>query len=600
MAIPKYIIEEIKHSVRLSEVLGGYMQLRRAGKEYHALCPFHNEKTPSFTISDEKGFYHCFGCGEHGDAISFLMKHDHMSYVEAINKLAADVGIEVPEERPEDIAKANRYEQLTHIMELAAQWYSNQLSAESGWKAREYIQKRGLTPQTVSRFRLGFAPADREGLKTYLKYHNITEKDMLDVGLLSARDGSAPIDKFRDRLMFPILSSSGKVIAFGGRLISEDPNIKAPKYLNSPETELFHKRSQFYVAPSQKGGVFNKARESGQLFVVEGYMDVIACVQAGIEEVVATLGTAFTEHHLQLLWRAVDEPIICLDGDSAGSRAMLRAAELTTPLLTPGKSIRFMLMPKGDDPDTLLKAQGIKGFMNIARQALPLHEALFNAYQKNIDLANPMKKAGLEKTLNELAEQIKDQTARSHMQRYLKNMLWQRQGQQKKAKDGVVKPSMKAIKPVSNPLDKLYQVVLKLILTEPQLLNYSLAEELLTKIHSHDETLTDLATSIQNYMEEEPELPLGDYLEQAGLTPAKNSLLQDRSIIIPKLLPEQAAECQQAFSRWLQQLDQLNIENEYQELTKTMHSGEVTEDMLERLMLLQKEIQSRKTVAWAE
>ena len=622
MAIPKYIIEEIKHSVRVSEVLGQYISIKRAGKEFHALCPFHKEKTPSFTINDDKGFYHCFGCGAHGDAISFLMNHDQMNYVEAIKHLADQVGIEVPEEKPEDIEKQSYTETLHEVMNEAMSWYQQQLHAEIGWAAREYITSRGLKPEIVERFKLGFAPKDRTGLKQHLAAKGYSEKQMFDVGLLTKPDDGASYDKFRSRLMFPIINNSGKCIAFGGRLISDDPNSRAPKYLNSPETELFHKRRQFYTVPSwgtqaRPGGrashehaehrpmassgelaggktnVFTKARNTGRLLVVEGYMDVIACVQAGFEEVVATLGTAFTEEHATLLWRAVDEPVLCLDGDNAGSRAMLRAAELAMPLLTAGKNLRFMMMPAGDDPDTMLAREGKAAFDRLVTQAIPLHDAMFNAYAAGVDMTDPIKRAGLEKQLEQVAGQISDPSVKQHMRRYFKDKMWQ--GRRKESKKAApAKPAMAA---ANNPLEKLNQAILKLLMAYPQLVEYAVAEELLTRMHSEDERLEDLKSVLQQYAHEEQHSPetLSQLVEAAQLVEVAGKLARDRSMIIPSLDLHDKQACQNTLKQWLGQLDRMNIENEYQQLTKTVHSGEASQEALDRMMALQQEIQAKKS-----
>ena len=589
MAIPKHIIDEVKHSQRISEVLGKYISLKRHGKEYQALCPFHKEKTPSFTVSDEKGFYHCFGCGAHGDAVSFLMQHQQMSYTDAVRQLADQAGIFIPEEKPEDIEKQNYTDSLYDVMAAASRWFSQRLQAEEGWAAREYINKRGLDSQTVTRFMLGFAPSERSGLKTHLHDLGYSEQQMLDVGLLTKPDNGSSYDKFRSRLMFPIVNASGKVIAFGGRLISDDLDSRAPKYLNSPETVLFHKRTQFYTVP-------DTSKHKTRLIVVEGYMDVIACVQAGIEEVVATLGTAFTEDHAKQLWRAVDEPVLCLDGDNAGSRAMLRAAELAIPLLQAGKSLRFMLMPQGDDPDTLLKRQGKAAFEQLVNKAMPLHEAIFNAYSTGIDMRDPMKRAGLEKQLAQLAGQVTEPTLRQHLQRYFKDAMWQA-GRAAPHQKHAAKPRPAAVTIQSDPLDKLNRLVLKLLISHPLLLEIPLAEELLMRIDSHASKLDDLKSALQHYMHEETSESLVDYVRMKDSAEIFEQLLADTSLIIPTIVPEDSAQCEQMLRQWFDQLDRMNVEKEYQELTKSIHNHEASDEMLERMLLLQQEIQMRKTSA---
>lgn len=604
MAIPKHIVEDVKHATRMSELLGKFLSLKRAGKEFHALCPFHQEKTPSFTVNDEKGFYHCFGCGAHGDGIGFLMQHEHMAYVEAVRHLADLAGIFIPEESPENIAQQAHVDSLYEVMERAASWFSQRLQSEDGWQAREYIQRRGLSQDITDRFMLGYAPPDRTALKSHLQKLGISERQMLAVGLLTKPDSGDAYDKFRSRLMFPIFNAAGHVIAFGGRLISDDPESRAPKYLNSPETELFKKRSQVYASPSivnergqRTGGALAAARNTGRLLVVEGYMDVIACVQAGIEAVVATLGTAFTEEHVQRLWRAVDEPILCLDGDSAGSRAMIRAAELALPLLVPGKSLRFMRMPEGEDPDTLLKRSGKAALDKLADQALPLHEVIVNAHASKVDMRDPVKRAKLEQDLEKLASEISDPTTRQHIRQYFKEAMWQK-GRPAKRGGKAVAPQIRSMSLPDDPMEKLNLITLKLFLLHPQLLEYAIAEELLMKVSSHNEALEEIKAALQFFHSEHEAagLSLAEHMQAEGLEDLLQQILQNKNLVVPRIDLQDPNSSQQMLAQWLIQLDTCNLENEYQRLAKTIHNQNSDDAMLERMMALQQEIRQRKAM----
>jgi DNA primase len=418
MAFPPRFLDEIRSRLSIAEVVGRKVRLIRKGREHSGLCPFHNEKTPSFTVSDEKGFYHCFGCGAHGDVIGFAMRANSLSFPEAVERLAAEAGLEVPKATPEERERAVREAGLHDVMEAACAYFERMLRAPEGRAALDYLRQRGLTEETIARFRLGFAPDGRTALKLALLGNGITKELMIEAGLLIQPDeGREPYDRFRGRVMFPISDKRGRVIAFGGRVMGEGE----PKYLNSPETPLFHKgRVLFALAQAREA-----ARQAGTLLVCEGYMDVIALHQAGLGYAVAPLGTALTEEQMAELWRLVPEPVLCFDGDNAGRRAAGRALERALPNLKPGLSLRFAELPQGEDPDSLVKSRGTAAMEAVIAQARPLIDMLWELEAAGQKLETPEQRAALEKRLLDQAGRIQDDTVKGHYRPALKDRIWQ-------------------------------------------------------------------------------------------------------------------------------------------------------------------------------
>ena len=419
MKYPQSFIEEIRNRVRVSEVVGRAIPLRRAGREFHALCPFHKEKSPSFTVNDEKGFFHCFGCGAHGDVIGFTMDYEHLGYREAVERLAGVAGLSVPRETKSEVEREQKANSLQQVMEIAASWFEEQLeNTGEGEIARHYLASRSLTPETRTRFRLGYAPADRDALGRMMKLRGITEAQLIEAGLLIKVEDRTPYSRFRRRLMFPIRDRKSRVIAFGGRVLPGEPNADAPKYLNSPETPLFHKGRQLFNLDLARRAAF----EAGSLILAEGYMDVIALAQAGITHAVAPLGTAITPEQLQLCWQLVDNPTLCLDGDSAGQRAMARAMDLALPLLVPGKSLQIALLPKGSDPDSLIRESGKAAFDEIIAQAQPLAHLLWRQVMEQ-GATTPEARAAQEQVLMRKVETVKHASVQHYYKQYIREKL---------------------------------------------------------------------------------------------------------------------------------------------------------------------------------
>ncbi len=406
MAFPPEFVEELRNRITLSEVIGRKVALKRKGREYAGLCPFHNEKTPSFWVNDQKAFFHCFGCGAHGDAIGFTMRIEGLAFPDAVEKLAQDVGLAVPVATPQERERAQAAATLHTVASLAARWFEQQLRMPGGRAGLDYLHGRGLSDDTIERFQLGFAPDNREALQATLKRDNVTEQQMVDCGLVIRPDegGRAPYDRFRGRVMFPIHDRRGRVIAFGGRVIGPGE----PKYLNSPETPLFHKGDNLYCLHLAR----EAAAKDRPIIVAEGYMDVIALHVAGFDGAVAPLGTALTEGQLALLWRMADEPYLCFDGDNAGKRAAQRAAERALPLLTPGKSLRFVGLPPGEDPDSLIRKGGRAAFEAALKDARPLVDIVWEIETLGQRDDTPERRAAIRAALRQRAATIADPVVR--------------------------------------------------------------------------------------------------------------------------------------------------------------------------------------------
>lgn len=417
MSFPKSFLEELKNRIRVSEVVGRKVKLTRRGREFVGLSPFNNEKTPSFTVNDDKQFYHCFSTGEHGDAIKFLEKTENLSFLEAVERLAAEAGMEMPQRDPRDAQREEKKTGLLDVMAAAQAYFRESLKRGKGAEAHAYLMRRGLSDATLDHYGIGFAPDSRSGLKDYLNGLGIKIPQMIEAGLLiGGEDIREPYDRFRNRVMFPIEDARGRVIAFGGRAL--DPNAKA-KYMNSPETPLFHKGRVLYnLARARK-----PAYDRGTVIAVEGYMDVVALGQAGITNGVAPLGTALTEDQIGLLWRMAPEPILCFDGDKAGLRAAYRAVERVLPLLRPGHSLRFALLPEGQDPDDLVRDRGPDAMEAVLDAAKPLVDMVWDKEVSSGTWDTPERKAQLQTNVGAALNEIQDPTVKGFYRDALKAKL---------------------------------------------------------------------------------------------------------------------------------------------------------------------------------
>ena len=390
MTLSPQWLDELRARTVLSAVVSPTVKLIRAGREWKACCPFHNEKTPSFTINDDKGFYHCFGCGAHGDAIRFLTDQRGMPFMDAVKELAAKAGMDVPAPDPRAKERADRAATLTDVMAEVAKYYAEQLNALSGTEARDYLKRRGIEGATIQRFGLGFAPDGRTTLKRSLEM--LGEEKLIETGMLiKPEEGGDSYDRFRGRLMFPIRDPRGRVIGFGGRILGAGE----PKYLNSPDTPLFDKGRTLYNIDQASPA----SRAAKRLIVVEGYMDVIALDRAGISEVVAPNGTAVTEAQLERMWRLDPSPILCFDGDSAGKKAAVRAALRALPHIMPERTLRFVELPAGQDPDDVIRTGGRDAFEALLEKPEPLDARLWRHEVEAEPLTTPEAWAGLKQRL---------------------------------------------------------------------------------------------------------------------------------------------------------------------------------------------------------
>lgn len=421
MADLQKFCDELRAKVSIVDVVGAKVKLVRKGREYQACCPFHNEKTPSFTVNEAKGFYHCFGCGAHGDIIKFEMDANNLSFMEAIEKLAAKAGLQVPRDsyiKPEDVEKRNS---LYDIMELACKFFEKSLKMPEGVAAMEYLARRGFGEDIINKFHLGYAPGNN-GLKTYLADKGVSEKEMNELGLLTIPEDKTrrPHDFFRDRVMIPIFDKRGRVIAFGGRIMGDGQ----PKYLNSPETPIFNKRRILYNMNNAKDAGFQEKK----LIICEGYMDVIGMDKYGIHYAVAPLGTALTEDQIQEAWRVVNEPICCFDGDNAGKRAAVRSVDRVLPILKAGYSLKYVFLTGAKDPDEFLKAFGRDEFLNVISQNVSLSDLLWRKNIEDVDASTPEQKALIEKNIKEEVAKIADDTVRNYYIQAMQDKIYNELG----------------------------------------------------------------------------------------------------------------------------------------------------------------------------
>ncbi|ASK87807.1 DNA primase [Sphingorhabdus sp. SMR4y] len=419
MALSPQWLDELRARITLSSLIGRTVKIQKAGREYKACCPFHNEKTPSFTINDEKGFYHCFGCGAHGDAISWMTEQRGLGFMDAVKDLAAEAQMEVPAPDPRAAQRQEVRATLHNVMAAAQDWFVERFNSAEGAAARDYLKNRGISEKTIREFGFGFAPNSRGQLKDALSQHGVDQ--LIEAGLLIKVDDREPYDRFRGRLMIPIRDPRGRVIAFGGRILGDGE----PKYLNSPDTPLFDKGRTLYNLDKASPA----SRQTGRILVVEGYMDAIALAQAGFAEVVAPLGTALTEHQIERIWKMVEKPIICFDGDAAGQKASIRAALRALPLLRPAHSLQFATLPFGQDPDDFVKNKGKAAFEEILSKCETLDSRIWrNELARIGPEPGPDARAELLSRLQNTAKSIADVQIGKEYDRTFRDAFYERFG----------------------------------------------------------------------------------------------------------------------------------------------------------------------------
>lgn len=411
MAFPQNFLDEIKTRISVSDVVGRKVKLQRRGREFVGLSPFKQEKSPSFTINDDKQFYHCFSTGKHGSIFDFLMETEGLSFPEAVERLASEAGLAMPERDPQAAQRAQKQAGLYDVTEAAALWFQAQLKTGAAAEARAYLERRGVTGDMIDRFRIGFAPASRTALLEALTARDIGVDKIVESGMAIQPDdrsynNGAPYDRFRDRIMFPIADARGRVIAFGGRAMSADAKAK---YLNSPETPLFHKSNVLYNFAQAR----QPAHEQDSVLIAEGYMDVVGMARAGIYNAVAGLGTAITEEQINLAWRMAPEPILCLDGDQAGLRAAYRVIDRALPMLKPGYSLRFAILPPGKDPDDVVREGGAEALQAVLGKAMSLIDLMWEREIEAAPWDTPERAAALKKRLRDAVSQVRDTDVRN-------------------------------------------------------------------------------------------------------------------------------------------------------------------------------------------
>jgi DNA primase len=419
MRFPPSFLDEIKARLPVSEVVRRRVKLVRAGREWKGLSPFNAEKTPSFFVNDQKMAWFDHSAGKNGNIFDFVMETEGLSFLEAVKRLARDAGVALPRVSPEAEAEEKARASLREVLARAASYFSERLASGEGGAARAYLASRGIDAELQGRFGLGYALPEKYALRDHLAGTGVPVPTMIEAGLLiHGEDIAVPYDRFRDRIMFPIRDSAGQVIAFGGRALAKD----APaKYLNSPETALFHKGAILYNHHNARKAV----QSSGQLIVVEGYVDVIAMTSAGFDATVAPLGTALTPDQCELLWKMAEEPILCFDGDRAGRNAAYRAIDMALPLIGPGRSLGFALLPEGEDPDDLVRSGGRKAISHLLAHALPLAGVIWKRETENKSFATPERRAGLERRFGEIAHEIRDEALRRQYQKDFNERLFQ-------------------------------------------------------------------------------------------------------------------------------------------------------------------------------
>ncbi len=509
MSIPPRFVEDLRDRLTLSEIVQRKVKLARSGREFKGCCPFHHEKTPSFYVNDEKQFYHCFGCGAHGDAVGFVMQSDNLSFIEAVESLAAQAGMQVPKQSPEAIERAKTEKSLHSLLEDACKWFEDRLREGKNREVLEYLTKRGLSEETISGFRLGYAPADDQGLRKFLKEKGYTDAQMIESSVLRpSQTGREPYGFFRDRVMFPVADMRGRIVAFSGRVLPEhirplkDPTKKPPKYINSTDTPLFHKGRMLYAQQHARS-----AANDHTLLVVEGQMDVIACHQAGLKGAVAPLGTALTEDQISVLWKMIPherkEPVLCFDGDNAGYRAAVRAADRILPLLKSNQSVKFAFLPEGEDPDTFISSRGLSSFEDKLAKSLTLLDFLWTHHTAGKDFSSPEMRAGLTALLDGLAAKIQDSSVQYHYKQAFREKtrsLFFDTGSFKN-KNSFQKKSLApsiTLPPIRKKQDFVPQIVLTAILNHPFL--YAHFAEQLIQLPIDEPDLSRLFSALLDYL----------------------------------------------------------------------------------------------------
>ncbi len=559
MSIPPRFLDELRARVTLSDVIGKRVRLTRNGREFKGCCPFHNEKTPSFYVNDDKQFFHCFGCGAHGSVIDFVMRHDNQSFPEAVETIAGMVGMQVPKSAPEDVEKAKKEKSLYTMLEDAAKWMEDQLRNPANKVPYQYICERGVADETLRAFRVGYAPSDMQSLRKHLSLKGYTDAQMVEGGLLKMSDkGKDPYAFFRERVMFPVPDRRGRIVAFGGRVLPEhlrEPSrgdFTPPKYINSSDTPLFHKGKMLYGEPHAR----QAASEGQPILVVEGYLDVIACWMNGYKGAVAPLGTALTEDQILVLWKMIPDdvkiPVLCFDGDNAGRRAASRACERLIPLIKPNHSAKIAFLPEGEDPDSLMKAKGREAFQAVLDNAMNLVDFYFFDETEGKVFETPELRAGLSARLEEIAARIQDRTLQHYYREAFREKMRkmtapkgevapQRQAWQPRPNNGYnnrprfgqpapVMPVVPLKKPTTTRADMYHEALLACVINNPSV--FAAVEDDFSCLHLSEPRMDALRQAATSYLSHHYDGVDADavqtHLREVGFVGELGALLSDR------------------------------------------------------------------------
>ena len=577
--------DELRAKISIVDVVGSKVKLVRKGREYTACCPFHNEKTPSFTVNEAKGFYHCFGCGAHGDIIKFEMEANGLSFIDAVEKLAHKVGMQLPKLNPESKEQAEKRATAYDIMEMAARFFEKTLRLPAGREGLDYLYSRGFGDDIISKFRLGFAPGNN-GLKAQLSSHGVSDKEMAELGLLTIPENNRPHDFFRNRVMIPIMDKRGKVIAFGGRVMDGSQ----PKYLNSPETPVFNKRRILYN--------LNYARECGydakRLIICEGYMDVIAMDKYGIGYAVAPLGTALTEDQIQEAWKVVNEPICCFDGDTAGIRAAVRSVDRVLPILRPGYSLQYAFLPDKQDPDEFLKAKGTEEFLKVVTATVPLKDLLWRKTLEGKLVNTPEQKARIEKDIKEEVAKIADEMVRGYYVQEMKRKIYsdlvepgRSEHRRETSRQQTSKRSL--VRGTRTDLDDLVaKYVISAFVCYPQLAEEY--EERLFNFTIKDSRLKALFEAVTEIVRDDPELK--DEAELAAKLDTKEDLGDWKRLVDVHILKKQCPDIikmRKDLDERIIEVQLRQLEADIRESKRLLESGSFSDEDYKRYEMLRKE-----------
>lgn len=574
MSIPPRFMNELRDRLVLSEIVGRKVKLARAGREYKGCCPFHHEKTPSFYVNDDKQFYHCFGCGAHGDVIGFTMEHDNLSFIEALEVLAAEAGMQVPQQSPQDVARAREEKNLYTLIDEAAKFFTEQLTPEI-WS---YLTDRGVSDRLAELFRLGYAPPDGRALIGHLTARGYTVPQMVEAGLVrKSQKNGEPYSFFRDRVMFPVTDRRGRVVAFGGRVLPEHirpvptAGNKPPKYINSSDTPLFHKGRMLYSEAHAR----QAAGDDQPVIVVEGYLDVMACFEAGFRGAVAPLGTALTEEQILSLWKMIPGeqklPILCFDGDDAGRRAAARAADRLLPLLKPYHSALFAFLPQGQDPDSLIKSQGKKAFQAVLDSALPLVDFIWSNQTAGRRFETPESRAGLAAWLEAEAARIPDRTVQQYYRQIFRDRLYQTFGggfkkKQQQGRGRAADPVIAMRRPAHDHTRLSGMILLAALINHPYI--FDSVEESFARIHISESRLDQLRQATCAALAEDSTLDsagLQSHLKERGFATELAHILND-GIYTHAGFARPEAEANTLLAGWQDTIRFMNKRNVWSEL----------------------------------